>query len=87
MEVGRETYSIIDQSRDATGGREKVEEEVEKAVLRTRLKGRTISKLIPSKTELVGAVEPNAILGRRHGNTGRPYCATQPGMSGPLREC
>ena len=35
----------------------KVEEEVEKAVLGTRLKGRTMSKLIPSKTELVGEVE------------------------------
>ena len=57
MEVGRETGSIIDQSRDATGGSGKVEEEVEKAVLRTRLKGRTMSKLIPSKTELVGKVE------------------------------
>ena len=57
MEVGRETGSIIDQSRDATGGSGKVEEEVEKAVLGTRLKGRTMSKLIPSKTELVGEVE------------------------------
>ena len=57
MEVGRETGSIIDQSRDATGRSGKVEEEVEKAVLRTRLKGRTMSKLIPSKTELVGEVE------------------------------
>ena len=57
MEVGRETRSIIDQSRDATGGSGKVKEQVEKAVLRTRLKGRTMSKLIPSKTELVGDVE------------------------------
>ena len=57
MEVGRETRSFIDQSRDATGGSEKVKEQVEKAVLRTRLKGRTMSKLIPSKTELVGKVE------------------------------
>ena len=50
MEVGRETGSLIDRSRDATGRSGKVEEQVEKAVLRTRLKGRTISKLIPSKT-------------------------------------
>ena len=57
VEVGRETGSIIDQSRDATGGSGKVEEQGEKAVLRTRLKGRTMSKLIPSKTELVSEVE------------------------------
>ena len=57
MEVDREKGSIIDQSRDATGGSGKVEEQVEKAVLGTRLKGRTMSKLIPSKTELVGEVE------------------------------